>query len=266
MDMVVNPDDTSIRLDEATPNGGAYSISYFLDEEGEPVAFKDAVLVRVSEYSEADQVVFSTTLRLAVDRESAGPEFKESQDGVRKVAPSEFPNLIEIVNETYLDQVESILDARIEANGDILVVAQDGPKTLAVKITGTEILIRLVNPDEIDPDGSQEPQEGGSDLPINTSVPEEESVAFTERTATADPIDLMVVQLQDVAQPEIAAMIDSLREELAGAETLEEFQARLVSLYPELDSGPLVEVLSEALLAARMAGVYDVQQEIGGDA
>lgn len=45
---------TSRRINELTPNGGAYSVTYFKDAEGKPCTEKKAVRFEIVEYDESD--------------------------------------------------------------------------------------------------------------------------------------------------------------------------------------------------------------------
>jgi phage gp29-like protein len=68
--------------------------------------------------------------------------------------------------------------------------------------------------------------------------------------------------LAAAADPEIAAMVEVVQAELGRAESLEEFNDRLITLFPELDGGPLAEQLATAMAAARLAGRAAVVDEI----
>lgn len=61
----------------------------------------------------------------------------------KPISAEQYPTLIELINETYLDRVEQIVAARVEDNGDIICVAMDGRKKLAVKVDDENINIRL---------------------------------------------------------------------------------------------------------------------------
>lgn len=60
------------------------------------------------------------------------------------VPAKSYPLLMELINETYFDRVEQISAARVEDNDDIVCVAMDGRKKLAVKIEGEDINIKLM--------------------------------------------------------------------------------------------------------------------------
>lgn len=89
---------------------------------------------------------------------------------------------------------------------------------------------------------------------------ESEEAAFAE--GDGDPVTVMVRRLAAEADPEIAAMVEVVQRELGRAESLEEFNDRLLALYPELDGGPLAEQLATAMAAARLAGRAAVVDEI----
>ena len=51
----------NIRKDGPTPNGGAYSIAYYLDKDRAPTDPKDAVFLIICEYDKNDNLLFETT-------------------------------------------------------------------------------------------------------------------------------------------------------------------------------------------------------------
>lgn len=53
-------DGTSERLDEPTPNGGAYSVAYFRDKEGRPCRKEHAHQMEIVEYDDHDNEVHRT--------------------------------------------------------------------------------------------------------------------------------------------------------------------------------------------------------------
>lgn len=52
--------ETSKRINEPTPNGGAYSVAFFYNAKGEPCEESDARRVEFVEYSEDDERICST--------------------------------------------------------------------------------------------------------------------------------------------------------------------------------------------------------------
>ena len=56
----LNNPQTNQRIDGPTPNGGAYSIAYFQDAEGEATTKEKAVKVEVVEFSRSGDHVFRT--------------------------------------------------------------------------------------------------------------------------------------------------------------------------------------------------------------
>jgi hypothetical protein len=53
-------DETSTRINEPTPNGGAYSIAYWKDADGNPTTKDKAVAVEIHELDRQDQSIFRT--------------------------------------------------------------------------------------------------------------------------------------------------------------------------------------------------------------
>ena len=50
----------SQRIDEPTPNGGAYSIAYYHDSEGMPCPKEKASRIEIVEFDLHDQIIFRT--------------------------------------------------------------------------------------------------------------------------------------------------------------------------------------------------------------
>jgi hypothetical protein len=59
------------------------------------------------------------------------------------IPASSYPLLMDLINETYFDEVERIDGAQVDDNGDIICAATDGRKALAVRVTDDGIDIRL---------------------------------------------------------------------------------------------------------------------------
>ena len=73
--------------------------------------------------------------------------------------PAQYLVLKKIINETYTDKVESILDARLEDDGAIIAVARDEDRIIAFKYTDEQVSVRVLNPEVIedeDEEGSGE--------------------------------------------------------------------------------------------------------------
>ena len=51
------------RVDEPTPNGGAYSIGFYQDSNGNDATEEDATVFVVNEYDKDDNVIASTIMR-----------------------------------------------------------------------------------------------------------------------------------------------------------------------------------------------------------
>jgi hypothetical protein len=60
------------------------------------------------------------------------------------IPTDQYPTLIELINETYLDRVEQITAAELADNEDLICVAIDGRKKLAVKVADAGISIKLM--------------------------------------------------------------------------------------------------------------------------
>jgi hypothetical protein len=60
------------------------------------------------------------------------------------ISASQHRDLINLINGTYLDRVEQITAAEVDDQDNIIAVALDGQKKLAVKVTDNDIAIRLM--------------------------------------------------------------------------------------------------------------------------
>lgn len=88
------------------------------------------------------------------------------------------------------------------------------------------------------------------------------AAAFAAAAAPgASWLDRATDQLDEAAQPAVDAMIGQVRAMLDGADSLEEFRARLLAAYPDLDSGGMVAAMQAAFAAAELQGQYEVTRE-----
>lgn len=60
------PSGSSVRVDGPTPNGGAYSISYYKDASGEPVPEAKATSAEIVEFTASGSAIHRTYTRLGV--------------------------------------------------------------------------------------------------------------------------------------------------------------------------------------------------------
>jgi phage gp29-like protein len=143
---------------------------------------------------------------------------------------TDYPELIALINGTYSDKVERILSAQIQDDGNTIVaICQDGKKQVAAQIDGESIKIKLLNPEVIK-------------APTN----------FAEYEI--DTQDEYARQLRDRAAPEFEAWVDQVKTLLDEAGDLTEFSERLTDLYPDLDGVKLHTIMTEAMIAASIAG------------
>lgn len=63
---------TQERIDEKAPNGGAYSIAYFKDADGDPTEKEKASSTEIIEFDKEDRQIFRTYL------ESSSPKRSDS--------------------------------------------------------------------------------------------------------------------------------------------------------------------------------------------
>lgn len=82
------------------------------------------------------------------------------------------------------------------------------------------------------------------------------SASFAEAAATTSA--RQIETLETAAAAPIAAMIDTVRALLDEAESLEDLRERLLAAWPRIDAAQLAEVMGEALLAAQLAGRFEI--------
>ena len=161
-----------------------------------------------------------------------------------KLIPTErYPNLIQLINITYTDEVEQILSAGVDDSGAIVCLAQDGNKRLAIKIGDDDIQIRLSNPQAVTGQTAQ------------MAAPEE---------FAPDLVDSYVDQLKQ--QFPFKPWLQQAKELLMQSPNLEDYSTKLVDMYPEMPSDDFNQIMLDALTAASMAGYFDAESEMGEDA
>jgi phage gp29-like protein len=75
----------------------------------------------------------------------------------------------------------------------------------------------------------------------------------------ADAADRMTARLAAGAGPEIAGWLAQIEAMLEGAESLEEFRARVLAAWPDLTQERLAAVMASAFAAAELAGMVEAQ-------
>lgn len=109
--------------------------------------------------------------------------------------------------------------------------------------------------DEIEVDAtSTPPPEGGAGRGGTASFAENGAVAITQGLD-----ELLSAKLASQADPEIAAMVARIREQVMTGSSLLEIRDRLLTLDPPLDSSKLAEAMGLAFAGAAVAGRLDVQ-------
>jgi phage gp29-like protein len=149
---------------------------------------------------------------------------------MKPIPETSYPNLIQLINQTYTDEVEQILSAGVDDNENIICLAQDGGKQLAIQITDTDIKIKLFNPT------------------AQFSEPEDD-----------DPIDPILTQLKPIGDATFQAWFTQLSSLLDDSENLNDFQDRLIDTYPELDASEFKSAMIDASVLAGMRGYEDAK-------
>jgi phage gp29-like protein len=157
---------------------------------------------------------------------------KETKSQMPILIPqADYPELIDIINETYTDELDRILSAQIADDDSIVCTGQDGTKRIAVKITDTKIQFRLIN------DNAQ------------FSQPEPD-----------DPIDPILTQLKPIGDATFTEWFTTLQGLMQESDNLVEFRDKLVDAYSDLDSAQFKSAMLDASTIAGLQGYSDAKQ------
>lgn len=143
---------------------------------------------------------------------------------MKLIPETSYPDLISLINETYTDRVEQILNAGVDDNENIVCLAQDGNKQLAIEITDNDIKIKLFKPT------------------TQFSEPED------------DPIDPILTQLKPIGDATFTEWFTQLQSLMQESENLIEFRDKLTDAYPDLDSAQFKQAMLDASTVAGMSG------------
>lgn len=146
-----------------------------------------------------------------------------------------------------------------------LVIDVPKPENLQLLITALKELVPLglkveqsVVRDKL---GLPEPAEGAEVLgpkaapAVATALNRERQAAPTE---VADIVDGQVRTLEASAAAPLGDMVEAIKGLLDSVSSLEEFRDRLIEVYPDMSPGQLADAMGDALMAASLAGRYDV--------
>jgi hypothetical protein len=153
--------------------------------------------------------------------------------GVRIMQPiptKSYSALIDLINETYTDEVDRILSAGVDDRDNIICLAQDGDKRLAIEITDINIKIKLYNP----------------------------TAKFSQEPDTPDRI---ATNLQHIGDPIFGGWLGQIKQMLETSDDLESMRESLFQLYPDLDGTELTKQMTDAMAVASMAGFWDAGSE-----
>ena len=78
-----------------------------------------------------------------------------------QIPVNQYPEWIDIIEDTYTDGIDRILSAEIRDDDSISIIALDGVKKLAIEINDTTIQIKLLNPDIFDETNVNHRRKGG---------------------------------------------------------------------------------------------------------
>ncbi len=95
---------------------------------------------------------------------------------------------------------------------------------------------------------------------LSTGCPHCAAAALKGHTAEPTVVDAIVDQLDDTAAAALDGLIEPIRRAVMQAESLEDLQASLLSLYPTLAPDALAGKMQEAFAVADLVGRFEVQE------
>ncbi len=153
-----------------------------------------------------------------------------------EIPKEQYPTLIDLINETYTDGVDSVQSGRVEDDGAIVAIATDENRVIAFQYTDSQVSFKLVNPDSVDTESE-----------------------FAE----ADTVAIWSEQFRNQAGTLIDGWVGQIRDSLDGVSDLAEFAEGLLNLYPNLDGESLRRLASDAIVATSIAGAMEDLSEDG---
>jgi hypothetical protein len=161
------------------------------------------------------------------------------------IAPDKYPAILNYLNTPaapgqeppYGDGMDSILAAKIDDNGDIIAIGQDGKKMLAIKIGDTQTSIRLANYDE---------QAANETADFAKGVPSQED---------------MIAGLKEVGDEQFGSWLSTIKDVILTADDLPTAREAIFGLYPELDTAKFAKNVESYLTLASMAGYFSAGEE-----
>ncbi|MNH29777.1 hypothetical protein D3C79_900270 [compost metagenome] len=94
-----------------------------------------------------------------------------------------------------------------------------------------------------------------AEVPVATALNREQAAASTE---VPDIVDNQVKTLEASAAASMDDMVEAIKELLDSVSSLEEFRDRLIEAYPAMSTEQLANAMADGMMAASMAGRYDI--------
>ena len=94
-----------------------------------------------------------------------------------------------------------------------------------------------------------------ADAPVATALNRERP---NGPAALLDVVDNQVVTLESAAAAPLDDLVDAIKELLESVSSLEEFRDRLIEVYPAMNAEQLADAMTDGMMAASLAGRYDV--------
>ncbi len=155
---------------------------------------------------------------------------------MKQLPTNSYPALIELVNETYAEQIEEIIEAGVNASGNIICVAQDGERQISIEIADGGIKVELYDP----------------------------SAKFS--APKPDTSIQIATNLQKLGDPIVSGWLRQIEQMLATSDDLESAREALFQLYPDLNSTDLADQMTDAMALASLAGFWEAGTETADEA
>ena len=114
-------------------------------------------------------------------------------------------------------------------------------------------------PDPVLPVGRQDQLVDATQTVDVKALPPGETVSFAEMDMSPDTVDIYTARLRQQAGQVTRKWINQIENLLDECSDLAEFSERIIELYPEMNGDRMLAIMSEAMQAARLAGIYEAQ-------
>jgi phage gp29-like protein len=142
----------------------------------------------------------------------------------------------------YGDGMDKILAAKIDDNGDIIAIGQDGSKVLAIKIGDKETSIRMANYEE-------------------QATKEQASTAAANFAQHPIGQESLITGIKQAGDEQIGLWLDQVKDMFLTADDPATAQAAVFELYPQLETAEFSKQTANYLTLAGLVGYFEAENE-----